>query len=249
MDPNKQQQLAGLLADASSAVVFTGAGISTDSGIPDFRSPGGLWSRFRPIEFNDFISSEEQRREAWQRKFDMDAELGNPRPNAGHQAIARLVELGIVSAVITQNIDGLHQAAGITPDQVIELHGNSTFARCLDCSLRYELEAIKAQFLVDHQPPYCSECGGIIKSAVISFGQMMPELEMARAESVTRDADLFIAIGSSLQVYPAAGFPILAAEIGTPLVIINRDATDLDHLAELVILDEITPTLSSLMDN
>ncbi|MEL0083924.1 MAG: Sir2 family NAD-dependent protein deacetylase, partial [Gammaproteobacteria bacterium] len=186
------------------------------------------------------------RREAWQRKFDMDNELGTPAPNGGHLAVNKLVQHGIVNSIITQNIDGLHQASGIPPDQVIELHGNNTYARCLNCQQRYELEPIKQQFLLDQTPPTCTHCGGVIKSAVISFGQSMPPVAMAQAEQVTRDADLFIAIGSSLQVYPAAGFPQLAAELNIPLVILNREPTGLDHIATLVLNTEITPLLKQL---
>jgi len=237
-------QFTQMIAAASSAVVFTGAGISTDSGIPDFRSPGGLWSQFRPIEFDEFMSSEASRKEAWQRKFDLDEAIGSPEPNAGHKAVNTLYQQGKVSHVITQNIDGLHQASGLPAEKVIELHGNSTFARCLTCHARYELEPIKQQFLLDQQPPFCDQCGGIIKSAVISFGQPMPPVAMTQAEQATRDADLFIAIGSSLQVYPAAGFPRLAAELHTPLVILNREPTDLDPIARLVIHQEISPTLT-----
>ncbi len=154
-----------------------------------------------------------------------------------------------MSHVITQNIDGLHQAAGVPAEKVIELHGNNTFARCLTCQRRYELEPIKQQFLVDQQPPYCNECGGVIKSAVISFGQSMPAVAMNQAEQATREADLFIAIGSSLQVYPAAGFPRLAAELNIPLVILNRDPTDLDSTADLVLNMEITPVLIEVTRN
>jgi len=236
-------QFGEMITAARSAVVFTGAGISTDSGIPDFRSPGGLWSQFKPIDFDEFMSSEAIRKKAWERKFDLDEAIGNPEPNGGHRAIASLLEQGKVSHVITQNIDGLHQAAGVPAEKVIELHGNNTFARCLTCQRRYELEPIKQQFLVDQQPPYCDECGGVIKSAVISFGQSMPAVAMTQAEQATREADLFIAIGSSLQVYPAAGFPRLAAELNIPLVILNRDPTDLDDTADLVLNTEITPVL------
>lgn len=236
-------QFGEMIRAARSAVVFTGAGISTDSGIPDFRSPGGLWSQFKPIDFDEFMSSEAIRKKAWERKFDLDEAIGSPEPNGGHRAVANLLKQGKVSHVITQNIDGLHQAAGVPAEKVIELHGNNTFARCLTCQKRYELEPIKQQFLVDQQPPYCDECGGVIKSAVISFGQSMPVVAMAQAEQATRQADLFIAIGSSLQVYPAAGFPRLAAELNIPLVILNREPTDLDDTADLVLNTEITPVL------
>ncbi len=240
--------LIELLAVARSTVIFTGAGISTDSGIPDFRSPGGLWSQFRPIEFDEFVNSETSRRDAWQRKFELDKALGSPQPNAGHQAISALHQADKVSHVITQNIDGLHQASGIPAEKVIELHGNNTYACCLSCKIRYELVPLKQQFLIDQTPPSCEQCGGIIKSAVISFGQPMPPVAMAQADQATRDADLFIAIGSSLQVYPAAGFPRLATELGIPLVILNRESTDLDPIADLVLNEEITPVLTQVIE-
>ncbi len=242
-------QLQQLFEQAKSVVVFTGAGISTDSGIPDFRSPGGLWSKFKPIEFDEFLSSEKSRKLAWQRKFDMDEALGTPEPNAGHLTISALYQAGKVSRVITQNIDGLHQRSGIESSGVIELHGNSTYARCLSCQHRYEIAPIKQQFQIDQIPPVCGECGGIIKSAVISFGQPMPVVAMAQAEQATRDADLFLAIGSSLQVYPAAGLPRLAAELNIPMVIINREPTSLDSIADLVVNAEITPVLTKLIES
>ncbi|WP_372724002.1 NAD-dependent deacetylase [Immundisolibacter sp.] len=237
---------AGALLERSrQAVVFTGAGVSTESGIPDFRSPGGLWSRLQPIEFQDFMASEQARREAWRRKFELDAEIGAAQPNAGHRAIARLVAAGKVSHVITQNIDGLHQASGVPAERVIELHGNGTYAVCLSCRARHELADIKTGFETDGAPPVC-HCGGIVKSATISFGQPMPVFAMRAAEAATLACDLFLAIGSSLQVYPAAGFPVLAKDNGARLLIINREPTPLDELADLVLHAEIGPSLIAL---
>lgn len=234
--------------EANNVVIFTGAGMSTDSGIPDFRSPGGVWTRMQPIMFQDFLASEEMRIEAWRRKFATDAEIGGAKPNAGHMAIARLVAEGKVSAVITQNIDNLHQDSGIAPDKVIELHGNASYAKCLDCDLRHELVDIQKAFEASGETvaPGCQNCGGIVKSATISFGQAMPEPQMKRAEAATLACDLFIAIGSSLQVFPAAGFPVLARHNGARLVIINREPTELDDTASLVLNEEITPVLAEL---
>lgn len=234
--------------EAENVVIFTGAGMSTDSGIPDFRSPGGVWTRMAPINFQDFIASEENRIEAWRRKFAMADELGASYPNDGHKAIARLVAEGKVSAVITQNIDNLHHDSGIPAAQIIELHGNGTYAVCLDCDLRHELDAIRTAFEATQMQmaPDCQNCGGMVKSATVSFGQAMPEAEMRRTEQATLACDLFIAIGSSLQVYPAAGFPVLARHNGARLVILNREATELDEAASLVINEEITPTLQNL---
>jgi len=240
----KVDALRRMIADATSIVAFTGAGISTESGIPDFRSPGGIWTKYKPIEFGDFLASAEARRESWRRKFATHATLQKATPNAGHRALARLVELRKMAAVITQNIDGLHQASGIPDDQVIELHGNTTYAACLDCRRHYELDWVREIFAVDERLPVCTACGGHIKTATISFGQSMPEAEMQRAQDVTLAADLFIVLGSSLVVYPAAGFPMLAKRNGACLVIVNRESTDQDGVADLVIHAEIGATMS-----
>lgn len=240
------QALRELIRASGDAVIFTGAGISTESGIPDFRSPGGLWTKYQPIEFGDFMASEEMRREAWRRKFAMDKTFSQARPNLGHRAIAHLINQGKIRAVITQNIDNLHQESGIDDKKVIELHGNGTYAKCLDCGKRYELPEIRRAFEIDQKPPYCKECNGIIKTAVVSFGQAMPVEAMQRAEQVTLRCDLFFAIGSSLTVYPAAGFPLLAKRNGARLVIINRDPTQMDAFADLVINSEIGPTLGAV---
>jgi len=236
--------LRRMIADATRIVGFTGAGISTESGIPDFRSPGGIWTRYRPIEFGDFIASEEARRESWRRKFATDAVMRQATPNAGHRALARLVEQGRMSAIVTQNVDGLHQASGVPEDRIIELHGNATYAACLDCGERYTLDWVRALFDKDEALPECDKCGGIIKTATISFGQSMPEIEMERAREETMACDLFIVLGSSLVVYPAAAFPMMAKRNGARLVILNRDPTDQDDTADLVIHDEIGPTMS-----
>lgn len=239
-------ELRDWLAKARRVVVFTGAGISTESGIPDFRSPGGLWTKMSPIDFDDFLRSEGMRREAWRRKFEIDKTIVAAEPNKGHMAVAKLVDTGKVSHVITQNIDNLHQNSGIPAEKIIELHGNGTYAKCLDCGLRHELVWVKMNFEASGQAPTCRECGGIVKSATISFGQAMPEDEMRRAEEATLACDLFIAVGSSLKVFPAAGFPIIAKRNGARLVILNREPTELDRIADLVIHDEIGPTLGAV---
>jgi NAD-dependent deacetylase len=240
----KVEELQQMIGAAGRLVAFTGAGISTESGIPDYRSPGGIWSKFRPIEFGDFLASADARRETWRRKFASHEVIEKATPNAGHRALARLVEQGRMLAIITQNIDGLHQASGVSDDKVIELHGNSTYATCLDCRRRYELEWVREIFAVDERLPLCTSCGGMIKTATISFGQAMPEVEMERAHEATIAADLFIVLGSSLVVYPAAGFPLLAKRNGARLVIINREPTEQDDLADLVINAEIGATMS-----
>jgi NAD-dependent deacetylase len=240
----KVDDLRQMIADAGNVVAFTGAGISTESGIPDYRSPGGIWTKMRPIEFGDFLASAEARRVTWRRKFASHEVLQKATPNAGHRALARLVEQGKMTAVVTQNIDGLHQASGVPDDKVIELHGNATYAACLECRRRYELDWVREIFAVDERLPLCTACGGIIKTATISFGQAMPEPEMERAQQATLAADLFIVLGSSLVVYPAAGFPMLAKRNGSRLVIVNREPTEQDDMADLAIHAEIGATMS-----
>jgi NAD-dependent deacetylase len=240
-------RLRELIDGAQRIVAFTGAGISTESGIPDFRSPGGIWTKYQPIYFDDFMSSEEMRRESWRRKFATDETVLKAEPNAGHRALAKLVEQGRMTAIITQNVDGLHQRSGVPASKIIELHGNSTYASCLDCGERYELEPIRKAFQAAGALPICTKCDGIVKTATISFGQAMPEIQMARAQDETMRCDLFMVLGSSLVVYPAAGFPRIAKRRGARLVILNRDPTDQDDDADLVLHDEIGPTMSRVV--
>jgi len=238
-------ELARRIEQARQAVVFTGAGISTESGIPDFRSPGGIWTRMAPIDFSDFLASEEARRETWRRRFAMEETFRAAAPNRGHRAVAELVRRGTAAAVVTQNIDGLHQTSGVPDDRVVELHGNTTYAHCLDCKARYELDALRTAFERDRDAPLCDDCGGYVKTATISFGQAMPLDAMRHAEAETHAADLFIVAGSSLVVYPAAGFPELAKHNGATLVIINREPTGLDGIADLVLNRSIGETLGT----
>lgn len=247
LGPETLHQIATLarwLTEAERVVAFTGAGISTESGIPDFRSKDGYWTKHQPIMFQDFVADLAMRREAWKRKFSMDNVFKAATPNAGHKALATLHAQGVLTHVITQNIDNLHQDTGLPADSVIELHGNGSYAKCLDCGERHELAWIRERLSPDYTPPACKACDGILKTATISFGQSMPGEEMMRADAATRACDLFLAIGSSLVVYPAAGFPILAKRNGARLVILNREPTDQDGHADLVINDEIGPVLS-----
>ena len=237
--------LRTMIEVAERIVVFTGAGISTESGISDFRGPQGVWKSRPPIDFRDFIASEDVRRQSWEYKFSDVYKLTGADPNAGHHAITKLVKEGKVTHVITQNVDGLHQASGTPDDLVIELHGNTNYSKCLECDKRFENEDIKKEFLENGTIPYCDSCGGIVKTATISFGQQMPFEEMQRAEEATLACDLFIAIGSSLVVYPAAGFPQVAKQNGARLIIINNEPTDLDSLCDLVLHQQIGPTLST----
>ncbi len=232
---------------ARRAVVFTGAGFSTECGIPDFRSKGGFWTRFKPIAFQEFMASEEARLEAWRRFFVIRDTLSSAEPGRPHRIVAELVERGHVARIITQNIDGLDARAGVPKERIIEIHGNGTYAKCLACGTRHEIDWVMSQIETTAMPPTCQSCGGIVKSATISFGQAMPEQEMADARAATFDADLFLAIGSSLQVFPAAGFPVSAAHNRVPLVIINREPTGLDGLARLVINAEAGDVLQAVM--
>lgn len=238
--------LAALLGASRHAVLFTGAGMSTESGIPDYRSPGGVWDCFRPVDFSEFLASTDGQREFWRRKFATHDMIAEAEPNRGHRAVVKLLERNQLACIITQNVDGLHQKSGVSEDRVIELHGNTTYAVCLDCAARYDLGPIRDAFLADESLPVCAACGGLVKTGTISFGQAMPEEPMRRAEEASRKADLMIAVGSSLVVYPAAGFPVLAKRGGSTLAILNREPTELDPLADLVIHDEIGPLLGDL---
>ena len=239
----RARELGKLLRASRRVVFFTGAGISTESGIPDFRSPGGIWTKMAPIDFDDFVRSSELRREAWRRRFAMEETFAAATPNEGHKAIASLIASGKASHVITQNIDNLHQDSGVPANTVIELHGNTRYAKCLDCGARQELAPIRAHFEAHGEPPDCERCGGLLKTATISFGQAMPEIEMARAQDATLACDLFVVLGSSLVVYPAAGFPRLAKRNGARLAIVNREATEQDDIADLLIHAGIGDTM------
>ena len=227
--------LAEVLAAARRIAVFTGAGISTESGIPDFRGPSGLWNTAKPVTFQDFIASEEARIESWERNVRLHDMLARSTPNRGHRAVAALVANGRAEAAITQNIDGLHQAAGIADDRVIEIHGTCRKASCLDCGKPFGLPDTLARFAATRSAPRCDDCGGLIKTATISFGQTMPALPMQQAQAAIDAADLVLVLGSSLRVYPAASLPEQAARQGKRLVILNAEATPLDRMASLVL--------------
>jgi NAD-dependent deacetylase len=238
--------LAHMIRGAYRIAVFTGAGISTESGIPDFRSPGGVWSKMKPIMFQDFVASRDVRREAWTRVFNKTAGWTGAEPNAGHYAIAELVAAGKVASVITQNVDNLHQDSGVPDKQVIEVHGNACYAKCLNCGKRYELEDLRPRWEADEDIT-CIFCTGLLKTATISFGQAMPETEMERASEEATLCDLMLVLGSSLVVYPAAGIPMLAKRLGSQLVIINREPTEQDPYADLVLNTEIGPLMTDVV--
>ena len=242
-------ELSELLLASRRILVFTGAGISTESGIPDFRSPGGVWSKIQPIYFQDFVASEHTRREAWRRRFSNADGWVGAKPNRGHYAVAELIRLGRASVVVTQNVDNLHQISGVPDEKVIELHGNSTYAKCLKCQTRVELDELEREFRETNTIAPCKRCGGIIKTATVSFGQQMPELPMRRTQEETLACDLFLVLGSSLSVFPAADFPVRAKQNGAKLVIVNRDPTPVDNIADLVVHEGIGDTMAAALQN
>lgn len=236
--------IARWLADAKSAVVLTGAGISTESGIPDFRSSGGVWSKYRTVYFDEFMESADGRYEYWRQKCEMHPEFAAAQPNAGHLTLARWEAAGRIRGVITQNIDGLHQLAGSR--RVLELHGTARQAACLDCHARFDIEPFVAKFIAEDRVPDCPTCGGRLKHATISFGQSLPADVLMEATRWSRTADLMFAVGSSLVVTPAASLPATAKQRGARLVIINRDPTPLDYLADAICGEPIGRTLERI---
>ncbi len=242
---NPVDQLATIIRNAESGVAFTGAGISTESGIPDFRSPGGVWSKHRTIYYDEFVSSRAARVEYWKRRVVMYQDFAGAQPNDGHRAIARLQERGKIQAVITQNIDGLHQMAG--SKRVIELHGTARIIACIACGKEWAPPEVHAWIEAGNDAPDCDDCGAPLKSRTISFGQSMPVEAMQEAAGLSKAADVYLAIGSSLVVEPAASLPRLARQHGATLVIINRDETPLDAIADLVIHEPIGQTLLGVM--
>lgn len=234
-----REALREAIEQSSRVVAFTGAGISTECGVPDFRAKDSPWMRHRPIEYDVFVSDVLMREEAWRRKFALDDIYAMAQPGRGHYALANLVASGKATTIITQNIDNLHQVSGAPDDRIVELHGNGSYGVCLACGLRHELFAIRRDFDATGAAPSCVECGGLVKPATVSFGQPMPEEPMRRAHAATVDCDLFLAIGSSLVVYPAASFPSLARLHKARLVILNGEATPLDAEADLVLRGDI----------
>jgi NAD-dependent deacetylase len=220
--------LADYLRASKSALIFTGAGISTGSGIPDFRGPQGVWTRRKPVFFQDFMTSEAARIEHWDYKLEGWEAFRNAQPNAVHHALVRFEQAGKLLMVITQNIDGLHGLAGTSPARLIELHGTNSLIECVNCHRRDDPRAHFEYFRTHRKPPLCT-CGGFLKPATISFGQSLNPTELERAHSAAMETDLVVALGSTLSVYPAASFPLLAARRGVPYIIVNRGETEHDH--------------------
>jgi NAD-dependent deacetylase len=246
----KLTQVAQWIVNAKRTVVFTGAGLSTESGIPDFRSPGGVWDKYNPEDFyfQNFLANEASREKYWQMATEMWEPIKKAQPNPAHLAIAEFEKLGKLDCVITQNIDGLHFKAGNSEEKVIQLHGTAIFVSCLSCRKRYDRNEIQERIKKGQKAPRCDDCGGLLKPATISFGQSMPEKETQEAYHRSSLCDLFIVIGSSLVVQPAASMPLVAKRNGARLVIINRDPTPFDDIADLVIHDQAGPTMGSILE-
>lgn len=233
------EEFATRLKASKALVFFTGAGISTESGVPDFRSPGGVWTKYRPVLFQDFLASESARVQHWQLKKATYELFKTVQPNLAHFAICAYEQRGQLSGLITQNIDGLHTIAGIPDEKLVELHGTDRLVTCLRCGKRYQPADVYETLGEEFTAPTCDACGGFLKSANISFGQSMPVAAMQRAQAWSERADIFIVVGSSLQVQPAASFPVIAKRAGALLAIVNRDPTPLDDIAEFVHHDAI----------
>ncbi|HEX9879783.1 MAG TPA: Sir2 family NAD-dependent protein deacetylase [Candidatus Binatia bacterium] len=233
------QGLAQKIKETGDVVCFTGAGISTESGVPDFRSPGGLWTRYAPVYFSDFLNSEEARVRAWTMKSEAHELYRNVRPNTGHVFVRTLAERGKLLGLITQNIDGLHTLAGLPEDKTVELHGTDRRVVCLQCGKNFAPEVIFKTLVGVFSSPRCDACHGLLKPATVSFGQPMPYEAMTRARQLIEAARIFLVLGSSLQVHPAASFPVLAKQRGALIAIVNRDPTPLDPMADFTHRGEI----------
>jgi NAD-dependent deacetylase len=247
---NKIESVADIIVNSKNTIIFTGAGISTESGIADFRSPGGLWEQWNPDEltFDKFMSSRASREHYWGFSRAIWPTMREAKPNIGHYAIAELYKAGKLDAVITQNVDGLHQAAGIPDEKVIELHGSIRWVSCLTCGKRWPREDIEKRMdRTGEKAPEC-ECGGYLKQATIAFGQSLPLKAIEESESRSASCDVFIVAGSSLVVYPAAQMPVIARQNGAKLVIITLSDTPHDHYADFIINEKTGPTLNAIVE-
>jgi NAD-dependent deacetylase len=244
------ETVAGYIADAKKVVVFTGAGFSTESGVPDFRSPGGVWDTFDPSELNlpNFMRYEEVREKYWRMHKMMWETIREARPNAGHLAVAALHEMGKLDCIVTQNTDGLHQKAGVPEEKVLEIHGTMQYVDCLDCGQRYPRSYAHDKMLAGEKVPRCGSCNGLLKPSTVAFGQAMPERETREAELRSSGCDVFLAAGSSLVVYPAAQMPLIAKRGGARLVILNLTPTPHDQYADVTIGEKTGETLSRIVE-
>ncbi|MBN2123287.1 MAG: Sir2 family NAD-dependent protein deacetylase [Deltaproteobacteria bacterium] len=244
------ERAAGIIREGNRILVFTGAGLSTESGIPDFRSPGGIWDRYDPQDFyyQKIVSDEGARQKYWKMSSEYYLVMKQALPNRAHLAVREIEDMGKLLAVVTQNIDSLHQRAGNSPDRIIEIHGTAFSVSCLSCGKRYKRDEIEERLKAGEKAPRCDSCKGILKPATVSFGQSMPEAEMTEAVRCARKCDVCMVLGSSLVVYPAASVPLHAAEEGAKLVIVNRDPTPLDSQAEVVIHESLGESLTRIME-
>lgn len=244
------EQLAQLILDSSRIVVLTGAGISTESGISDFRSPGGVWDRYDPndLNFQSFLSSEESRVIYWKFHREFYLPMKQSEPNATHYALAELEKMGKLDRIITQNVDNLHQRAGSSPEKIIEIHGTACRVRCLDCGADYDRDEIERRLDTGEEVPRCAHCSGLLKPATISFGQAMPEQETRESFEIARGCDLFVVLGSSLVVHPAASLPSEAISSGARLAILNLTSTPFDTHADIVIHAQCGEVMSKVME-
>ena len=240
------KHLRGLIDEANSIVILTGAGISTESGVPDFRSPGGLWEQFRIVEYAEYTTSEEARIEDWNRRFYMADQIGQVEPNIGHLKIAEWINTGKCQCLITQNVDGLHHRGGAPQEKIIEIHGNATTASCISCGEHHSIDLCRTLFEATGESPKCQSCDGLVKADIVMFGEAMPVEKTARAFQIAESADLFIAIGTSLVVNPAAGLPLHAKHNNAKFAILNRDPTELDRFADCVVNSEIGEVMNKL---
>jgi NAD-dependent deacetylase len=249
-EQTETEKVAQWIIASKKVVVFAGAGLSTESGIPDFRSPGGVWDKYDPEEFyfQNFLSSETSRLKYWAMSTEMYEPIKKAQPNLAHLVIVALEKLGKLDCVITQNVDGLHHKAGNSEEKIIELHGNTTFVTCLSCNKRHDRDEIQERLKKGRGAPRCESCGGLLKPATISFGQAMPERETQEAYERSSACDLFVVIGSSLVVQPAASMPVVAKRNGAKLVIINRDPTPCDDMADIVIHGSAGSTMANILD-
>jgi NAD-dependent deacetylase len=226
------EQFAAKIRESNEIVVFTGAGISTESGIPDFRSPGGIWTRYKPVTHQEYIASEQARIKAWKRRLETYDAAKSARPNIGHYFVNSLNVKEKLIGLITQNVDGLHSESGLPDDKIVELHGSNRKVICLNCSKEFDPDAVIKTLVGNFSSPKCDTCSGILKSATVSFGQAMPLDAMRKAEEWTAKAEVFVVMGSSLQVHPAAAFPVIAKRNGALLAIVNREAGPLDEVSD-----------------
>ena len=245
---NTFNEIIKLVKASKSTVILTGAGISTESGLPDFRSDNGFWTKNKPIQFNEFLLSEEKQRLSWERNIELHSLLKNIKPNLGHMFVEKITSLQKNNFLITQNIDGLHQKSGVPKNKIIEIHGSAIEAACLECAAKQNILDFHDAIKFEGPLPKCTDCGGVVKVATISFGQPMNEIDMMHASKIVEESDLMIVMGSSLKVLPAGKLPNLAMQSGSKLIVLNREKTRYDQSADIVINDELQNICSKLID-